>query len=292
METSPDLSKVERAALAAGHLANKNAIGKALQRAFLRHVSFQWVRMVLAPRLLTSGLEKVRALAPERGVLLVSNHRSFFDQYAILCAMLHRHVRWVEHMSFPVRANFFYDHPAGLFINMAVAGGAMYPPVFRDADRRALNDQAIDHITEILQHRGHVVGMHPEGTRGKGPDPYQLLPAQPGVGKMALAAKPMVLPIFINGLGNDFLADVRLGWQADGRRRQPVIAVFGDPIDYSAFLAEKPRPTLYKRCADFFMEEIRKLSTTEKQLRAACLAGDIDDDDPRWLSTHVDAPAD
>ena len=60
--------------------------------------------------------------------------------------------------------------------------------------------------------------MHPEGTRGKGPDPYELLPAQPGVGKLALVGKPVVIPAFILGLGNDIVEDVRLNF-TQGRAR-------------------------------------------------------------------------
>ena len=51
--------------------------------------------------------------------------------------------------------------------------------------------------------------MHPEGTRGKGPDPYEFLPAQPGVGKLALVAQPIVIPAFILGLGNNIVEDIR-----------------------------------------------------------------------------------
>lgn len=282
-----ELSRVERLARGLGRLANESAVGKSLQTAFLRGVSFQWVRMVLSRRMLTEGLFDLRDVAPERGVLLVSNHRSFFDQYALLCAMLHREVTWARHLYFPVRSNFFYDHPAGVFINLAVAGGSMYPPVYREAERRVLNDAALDQITAFLQQPGAIVGMHPEGTRGKGPDPYQFLPAQPGVGKMALAARPMVIPLFINGLGNDFLVDVRRNFDGNARRTTPIVAVFGKPLDYSAFTQDKPRPTLYKRCADFFMSEIKALAATEQRLRKACLDGEISDDDPRWLSNPM-----
>ncbi len=278
-----ELTPVERWTLSVARLANQSQVGKSLQSLFLRQISLRWVRLALSRRTLCEGIEDAARLAPEGGMLVVSNHRSFFDQYALLCSLLHRHAKWVQRMYFPVRSNFFYDHPAGLFINMVVAGGSMFPPVYREADRRALNDLALDQVTAVLQEKGTVVGMHPEGTRGKGPDPYQLLPAQPGVGKMALSAKPMVLPVFINGLGNDFLADLRRGFDRTSKRDAPVIAVFGKPVDYSALQQEKPRPTLYKRCADLFMNEIRKLSEVEKDLRQRCKTGEIDEDDPRWL---------
>jgi 1-acyl-sn-glycerol-3-phosphate acyltransferase len=280
---SAELSAIERLARSIGKAANRSPLGKKLQTAFLRGVSFNWVRRAIERRTLADGLDGLMDLSPPGGILLVSNHRSFFDQYVLLASVYMGPVPWAKRLYFPVRANFFYDTPVGLLVNLAVAGGAMYPPVYREAERRALNDEALDEISLFLQEPGSIVGVHPEGTRGKGPDPYQFLPAQPGVGKMALAAQPTVLPLFINGLGNDFLQDVKLGFTPSARRTQPIIAVFGKPIDYSQFLGEKPRPTLYKRCADLFMKEVGKLGEREKELRASCRAGEIGDDDPRWL---------
>jgi 1-acyl-sn-glycerol-3-phosphate acyltransferase len=283
-----ELSAFERVARSIGRAANQSALGKTLQTTFLRNVSFNWVRRVLWRRTLAEGLEDLIDVQPPGGVLLVSNHRSFFDQYALLCAVYMGPVPWARRLYFPVRSNFFYDSPAGLLINLAVTGGAMYPPVYREAERRALNDQALDEITAFLQQPGSIVGVHPEGTRGKGPDPYAFLPAQPGVGKMALTALPTVIPLFVNGLGNSFLDDVRRNFDPDARRHAPVIAVFGKPLDYSAFTQEKPRPTLYKKCADFFMQEIGKLAQLEKDLRRQCGDGSIADDDHRWLVNRRD----
>ena len=62
--------------------------------------------------------------------------------------------------------------------------------------------------------------------------------------------------------------------------------MFGDPIDYSDLMAEKPRPTLYKKTADRFMAEIKKLSEREKILRADILAGKITSEDQRWLNNR------
>lgn len=280
---SSELTAVERLARSIGRVANESSLGKKLQTAFLRGVSFNWVRRALSRRTLAQGLDELLEITPARGVLLVSNHRSFFDQYALLCAVYMGPVPWARRLYFPVRSNFFYDHPAGLLINLAVTGAAMYPPVYRETERRALNDQALEQIRTFLQQPGSIVGIHPEGTRGKGPDPYKFLPAQPGVGKMALAARPTVIPLFINGLGNDFLEDVRRNFDRGARRNAPVIAVFGKPLDYSEFTQEKPRPTLYKKCSDFFMAEIGKLAEIEKQLRQQCADDQISDDDPRWL---------
>jgi 1-acyl-sn-glycerol-3-phosphate acyltransferase len=236
--------------------------------------------------MLVEGLEDIRALEPATGVMLVSNHRSFFDQYAMLLACYMGPVPWARHLFFPVRSNFFYDQPLGIVVNTAIAGGAMYPPIYRQAERRALNDDALDKMVEILKKPGNVLGMHPEGTRGKGPDPYKFLPAQPGVGKLALVAQPVVVPAFIHGLGNNVLEDIKWNFGREARRDHAVITVFGAPVDYTDLLAEKPRPTLYKKCADRLMSEIGKLMDRERALRVDVLSGRITPEDPRWLGNR------
>jgi 1-acyl-sn-glycerol-3-phosphate acyltransferase len=280
------LSRIERFAVRFGELANEHPRGKWLQTQLLRGVSYVWVRAAIAHRILVEGLDDLLALRPQTGVLLVSNHRSFFDQYAMLLACYMGPAPWSKRLFFPVRSNFFYDQPLGIMVNVAIAGGAMYPPIFRQSDRRALNDDALDRMVEIVRQPGNVLGMHPEGTRGKGPDPYTFLPAQPGVGKLALVAQPVVIPAFIHGLGNNALDDIRANFSKDARGARAIIAVFGAPIDYRDLCAEKPRPTLYKKCADRFMLEVGKLAARERELRAELAAGRISDDDPRWLDNR------
>jgi 1-acyl-sn-glycerol-3-phosphate acyltransferase len=283
MAEDTPLTRMEKLALKFGSLANEDPRGKWLQTRFLRGVSYVWVRAAIANRIFVEGLDDLIALRPSTGVMFVSNHRSFFDQYCMLLACYMGPVPWSKRLFFPVRSNFFYDQPLGVVINAAVAGGSMYPPIFRQAERRQLNDEALDKMVDIVRTPGNVLGMHPEGTRGKGDDPYKLLPAQPGVGKLALLGQPVVIPTFILGLGNNLVEDVKLNFSKDARTQHPVIAVFGKPIDYSDLSAEKPRPTLYKKTADRFMAEVKKLSEREKELRADILAGRIAINDPRWL---------
>jgi 1-acyl-sn-glycerol-3-phosphate acyltransferase len=280
------LSRIERLALRFAEATNIDPRGKWLQTQFLRSVSYPWVRACLARRMFVEGVDEMMKLQPDNGVLLVSNHRSFFDQYAMLLACYMGPVHWAKRLFFPVRSNFFYDQPLGIVVNAAIAGGAMYPPVYRQAERRVLNDEALDKMVEILQKPGNVLGMHPEGTRGKGPDPYQLLPGQPGVGKLALVGKPTVIPAFIHGLGNNVVQDVAWNFTKEARRDHAVITVFGPPVDYADLAAEKPRPTLYKKCADRFMAELKKLMVREKELRRQVMAGEIPEDDLRWLNNR------
>jgi len=280
------LTTIERIALRIAEATNESASGKWLQTRFLRGVSYVWVRAGIANRMFVEGLEDIMALHPETGVMVVANHRSFFDQYAMMLACYMGPVHWAKHLYFPVRSNFFYDQPLGIFVNAAVAGGAMYPPIYRQKERRVLNDEALDKMVDIVRRPGNVLGMHPEGTRGKGPDPYELLPAQPGVGKLALVAKPVVLPAFIHGLGNNILEDIRVNFTKGARREHAIVTVFGPPVDYADLCAEKPRPTLYKKCADRMMVAVKLLAERERGIRADLVAGRISDDDQRWLSNR------
>jgi 1-acyl-sn-glycerol-3-phosphate acyltransferase len=280
-----ELTRFERLAVEVARQMNERPMGKAAQTAWLRGVSYGWVRPAIGRRVLVEGLADLFELHPDKGVLFVSNHRSFFDQYVILLTCFGARIPWVERLYFPVRANFFYERPLGMFVNYFVSGGAMYPPIFRQKERRELNDDALERSVKFLDQPGTIVGVHPEGTRGKGPDPYELLPAQPGVGKIALLANPMIIPWWIHGLGNNILEDVRVNFRSDVRRTEPVIAIVGKPIDISDLAAQKPRPTLYKKCADRLLAASAALAPREKELRAQALAGEIADDDPRWLTS-------
>jgi 1-acyl-sn-glycerol-3-phosphate acyltransferase len=280
-----ELTRFERLAVEMARQMNERPLGKAAQTAWLRGVSYGWVRPAIGRRVLVEGLADLFELHPDKGVLFVSNHRSFFDQYVILLTCFGARIPWVERLYFPVRANFFYERPLGMFVNYFVSGGAMYPPIFRQKERRELNDDALERAVKFLDQPGTIVGVHPEGTRGKGPDPYELLPAQPGVGKIALLANPMIVPWWIHGLGNNIVDDVRVNFRSDVRRTEPVIAIVGKPIDISDLTAQKPRPTLYKKCADRLLAASAALAPREKVLRAQALAGEIADDDPRWLTS-------
>src|SRR4029077_7539174 len=104
---------------------------------------------------------------------------------------------------FPVRAEFFYDHPLGLLLNVALTGMAMFPPVFRHGRRRALNAWSRARCARELARPRTAVGVHPEGRRNKDGGPFEMLPAMPGAGRIALAAPGApVVPVFIHGLGN------------------------------------------------------------------------------------------
>jgi 1-acyl-sn-glycerol-3-phosphate acyltransferase len=280
-----ELNRTERIAMALTRFTNERPLPKRLQTLYLRAVSEQWIKPTQMRRTLVENLEYLVKLHPDRGVVFAANHRSFFDQYIIMLALFTSGgSKWARRIYFPVRANFFYERPLGMLVNYFFSGGSMYPPIFRDASRAELNKDAVERVLRLMKDPGTLVGMHPEGTRGKGPDPYELLPAQPGIGQMVLQGHPIVVPIFIGGLSNDIVGDIRLNFRKDVRRINPVVIVYGDPLDYSEFTKRPPRAALYKKCADHIRDEIIKLSKRERELRAACLSGAITDDDPRWLA--------
>lgn len=286
MTTSPTpppnvpLSRFERTALALTSFTNERELPKRVTHWYLSR-SVAWIHLTVGRRLYTRGLEGFHEMAPDRGVLVVANHRSFFDMYMLMIAMFWRGRGWTERLFFPVRANFFYEQPIGVFLNYFVGGGSMFPPIFRDPSKAALNQVAVDTIARRLREPGTLVGMHPEGTRGKGPDPYELLPAQPGVGQMILAAKPIVVPLFINGISSDFIGEVRQNYRP-GARQKPITLVFGEPLDFSEYEGQKPRAALYKRVADRTRDALVKLGEEERALRARLVSGELDDD-AGWL---------
>jgi 1-acyl-sn-glycerol-3-phosphate acyltransferase len=212
----------------------------------------------------TLGLERLSAIRPDDGILLVSNHRSFFDLYE-LATTLYRHTPLQQPMICPVRSNFFYERPLGVVVNLLAGGGHMYPPFFREPSKADFNRWSLARTAEMLRAGRVMVGFHPEGTRNKNEDPYTPLPAQPGVGKLVMECWPIVVPAFIHGMSQDFLGDIRNNWFG----KRVAIAVFGEPIDLARFRGMGNRLATHKRIADHLLERVYALGEEERSVRAA-----------------------
>jgi 1-acyl-sn-glycerol-3-phosphate acyltransferase len=233
-----------------------------------------WQRYVLDPvfamfvsrRVVVRGWERLEAIPDRASFLMVSNHRTFFDQF-IIGWLLFLSGRYNRKSSFPVRANFFYEHPPGLLISMLLSGGSMFPPFFRRPEAKAFNKYSLSILVDLLREPGNLIGFHPEGTRNKGPDPYHLLPAQPGVGELALKARPTILPVFITGLTNHLLSEL---W-ANIRKKRPIVIVFGNPVGVGDWPAQT-RLSHAKKCADLLNEKIAALMEEEKGVRSGALS--------------------
>jgi 1-acyl-sn-glycerol-3-phosphate acyltransferase len=229
-----------------------------------RYIGSNWIEYCTRNIRHVHGLERLPKFDPKKSYLVVANHRSFFDLYVITGYLVNRDMP--HRLLFPVRSKFFYDHPLGLAVNGAMSFFAMYPPVFRERQRAALNLASLDETTRLLKGGGMFVGLHPEGQRNQSDDPYALLPAQGGVGRVIQAAGVDVLPVFINGLGNDLPKQVGGNFT---RKGTPIIVNFGAPVDFGDMLAQPPSPRLHKKISEHALEQIRSLGEEEREIRAS-----------------------
>jgi 1-acyl-sn-glycerol-3-phosphate acyltransferase len=145
---------------------------------------------------------------------------------------------------------------------------AMYPPIFRDRKRAALNLASLDEVAALLRRGGFFVGLHPEGTRKTDGDPYSFLPGQSGVGRVIHKARVPVVPVFVNGLGNNLARQVSAGLTGNGT---PIHIVFGAPIDFGALFRASGGPTVYRGIAAKCLEAIGALGQAEKAIRGKAM---------------------
>jgi 1-acyl-sn-glycerol-3-phosphate acyltransferase len=255
------LSPFERVSFRAMDFLHRRALN--LTERWLRTVSVGWMTLGSRNMMLPLGLERLAGLSYDDGILLVSNHRSFFDLY-MLMLLLHRHTSLRQPVLCPVRADFFYQRAAGVAVNLLIGGGRMFPPFFREPQKNEFNKWALERVAEELRGGRVLVGFHPEGTRNKNDDPYEPLPAQPGVGKLVMETWPIIVPAFINGLSNDILADIAGNFRGTKR----VVAVFGEPIDLTPFKKLGNRLTSHKKIADALTKRIYELGEEERRFRA------------------------
>src|SRR3954469_13028454 len=69
---------------------------------YLRTVSAAWMTLGSKHMMVPGGLERLKGLSFDNGILLVSNHRSFFDMY-MLTVLLHRFTQLRQPVLCPVR---------------------------------------------------------------------------------------------------------------------------------------------------------------------------------------------
>lgn len=228
-----------------------------------RYVGSNWIEACTKNIRHVQGLDRLPTFDPKQSYIVVANHRSFFDLYVVTGYLVKRDMP--HRLLFPVRSKFFYDHPLGLFVNGVMSFFAMYPPVFRERQRAALNLASLDETVRILKRGGTFLGLHPEGTRNKGDDPYELLPAQGGVGRIIQLSRSTVLPVFINGLGNDLPKQIAGNFTGKG---SPITVTFGAPVDFGDMLDQNPSPRLHKKISEHALDAIRKLGQEDKAIRA------------------------
>ena len=256
------LSGTERAGFWLAHRMNLG-VWKRFWTFCQRHIGSLWIFLATYNLMNVFGIENVENTDVSRPLLLVANHRSFFDMYTVSSVLFRRTRRPME-LYFPVRAKFFYDNPIGWCVNLVMGWFSMYPPFFRearDAAKREFDKYSLRRLIQLASvGRSHVIGFHPEGKRNLNDDPYSLLPAQPGIGKVIYQARPQVIPVFITGLGNDLPKQILGNW----RGGEKVRIWFGEPIELSEFFERGDRIRTHKAIADHLMEKISDLADRDR----------------------------
>jgi 1-acyl-sn-glycerol-3-phosphate acyltransferase len=229
-----------------------------------RHIGSLWIKICTYNLMNVFGIDHVENSSPEKPLLLVANHRSFFDMYTV-SSVLFRQTKRPMNLYFPVRAKFFYTNPLGWFVNLVMGWFSMYPPFFREAkeaEKREFDKFSLRELVRLASvGHGTVIGFHPEGKRNLNEDPYEFLPAQPGVGAVIMKAQPQVVPVFIAGLGNDLPKQILGNW----RGGEKVRIWFGEPVNLSEFYEKSDRLRTHKEIADYLMTKIAALAEQDRE---------------------------
>ena len=264
------LTTTERMAFRLTHRMNLGR-SKRLMSFCQRHIGSLWIYLATYNLMNVFGIENVENTDSNKPLILVANHRSFFDMYTVSSVLFRRTKRPLE-LYFPVRGKFFYDNPVGWFVNFVMGWMSMYPPFFREdgeARKREFDKYSMRRLVEICSaSRQSVIGFHPEGKRNLTGGTYDLFPAQPGIGKVIYSAKPQVIPVFIAGLGNDLPKQILGNW----RGGEKVRIWFGEPIELGEFYEKGDRLRTHKEIADHLMLKIGELGERDRERITASTA--------------------
>ena len=258
------LDRAERIGFRLTHRMNLGA-WKRLMTFGQRHIGSLWIFLATYNLMNVFGIENVENAEVEKPLVLVANHRSFFDMYTVSSVIFRRTKRPVT-LFFPVRAKFFYDNPVGWLVNLVMGWFSMYPPFFREdreVKKRDFDKYSMRRLVQLCSEgHGHMIGFHPEGKRNLKGGPYDLLPAQPGIGKVIYSAHPQVIPVFIAGLSNDLPKQILGNWTGG-----PKIRIwFGEPIDLTQFYEKGDRLRTHKEISDFLMTKIGELGEKDRAM--------------------------
>jgi 1-acyl-sn-glycerol-3-phosphate acyltransferase len=170
---------------------------------------------------------------PRRGAfILAANHRSNADPALLGCTPWRRNFFFAKRELFEHRLFGWYIRALGAF------------PV----DRGSADLGAMRYAEQVLR-EGHVLIFFPEGTRSRSGD---FLPAQPGLGMIALRARVPVVPAYVHNSVEALRRKIP---------RRPVRTRIGPPIDPAA-MALPPGREGYQAFADLVLERIKELGAT------------------------------
>jgi 1-acyl-sn-glycerol-3-phosphate acyltransferase len=180
-----------------------------------------------------------RELIPKNsGVVVASNHISFLDPMVMGAAFPYN-------LNFMARSSLFRSFLFGRLIKAVNAF-----PVERDNP----GPDTIRYAIKLLK-RNESLLMFPEGTRGNG---LELLPGRPGVGLVALKAKAVIVPVFIDG------AEKVLPKGSKFIKFKKIKVIFGEPIDTKKYNGKGDRD-LYQKISNQIMDSIAKLKASVRE---------------------------
>lgn len=225
-----------------------------------RTVGASWIAMATSRLLRVHGLSHVREAFPRGPLLLVANHRTYFDLF-VVSSLLHRELPGRKRLYFPVVGQYYYQSLTGIALNQFCAFWSMFPPLFALPTHGASDRYALDLLVDLCARgSGTILGIHPEGGRNRNADPYSFLRFQPGTGKVIHAARPIVIPTFIAGLDNHVGRQVRRNWSGG----EPIRLWFGAPMLADPWASLPPKGSTYKRITDEVMTEVRALAAADR----------------------------
>jgi 1-acyl-sn-glycerol-3-phosphate acyltransferase len=278
MTTDPTDPLIELSALERLHVRIAGRMNREPWKAFWtacgRQLNARVVAMLSFRQLVVHGFEHIERTSVERPVLLIANHRSYFDMH-LVSALLFRRLRRRMRIFFPIRGRYYYESVGGIALNLVGAYWSMFPPLFASADHQAFDRYALDLLIGLCREgRGHVIGIHPEGGRNRSPDPYSFRKIQPGAGRIIHAARPQVVPVFITGLGNRLSRIIANNW----RTADPIRVHFGPAVDLSAFYTLPAKGSTYKTITDHVMDKVRELAEQDREIYAATPVATVEHD--------------
>jgi 1-acyl-sn-glycerol-3-phosphate acyltransferase len=217
---------------------------------FVSNISanFSWIFFRVLNRTTYIGKKHIGS---EPNTLLLSNHQSMIDSMPVAIAAFYPK-SWLRPYLVPW-------HPAArenFFKNRLIAWYASHTRCI--AVRPGRRDvHALHKMIDVLP-KGAII-LFPEGTRSRTGDVGK---GRPGAGLLALATKPRIIPVAIDGM-----QDVLPIGRTIPRIGQRVYVKYGPPVDYSE-LMDKPRTReTAQALVDKVMEAIREQHEEIRQLR-------------------------
>ena len=216
----------------------------------------------LSRRLTLHGLENLKEYNTDSRVILISNHRTFFDFFVISWITFNK-TSLPKRIFFPVRSTFFYTSWIGIPFCFFMGGYSMFPPIMRESSKRSFNHYALQRMVDELRTQGTLLGFHPEGTRNKSNDPHSLLPPKKGVGKVYQNyPEATVLPVYIRGITNNLAREFWCNWFS--AKKHPIDVYFGTPPECPDLLKQENTPENHQMIAEHCMLSIQKLAQQHK----------------------------